>query len=466
MGLAMVPLRRVAAGFPQLVREVVSSSGKDVRLEVHGEDVELDSRVLDAVADALRHLVTNAVDHGCELPRAAGSPPARPAVDRHGRRPRRRVDRRDRGLGRRRRHRRGRPARGSHLPRRAPRRLDGARQALLGVLFSPGFSTRAEVTETSGRGVGLDVVQTVVDDVSGTVEIRSTPGAGTGLHDHAARHPRRAALPHGPRRRREVRAARPRRRRDREPQRRRGAPGGRSRGAARHGEAVPLMHLGAVVGALGQSTPRAAIVVRYGAAGEQLAWAVDALEGELELVVKELGPFLGRLPAVSGATVDGDGSVVLVLDLRDLAVLQLASGAPPPMPASAPAQPSHRCPSRDGAHRRLRAGARAGRRGLRRRTRAAAGDPRGRRLRRHHRGGRPGRGARLAGPPADLVLSDVEMPGMDGFTLTRTLRRTPSWANVPVVIMTSRGGEADRAPDWMQVLTPTCSRGSSTSTNY
>jgi DNA-binding response OmpR family regulator len=52
--------------------------------------------------------------------------------------------------------------------------------------------------------------------------------------------------------------------------------------------------------------------------------------------------------------------------------------------------------------------------------------------------------ARLAGPPADLVLSDVELPGMDGFTLTRTLRRTPSWANVPVVIMTSRGGEADR----------------------
>ena len=68
MGLAMVPVRRVVAAFPQLVREVAGSTGKDVRLRLVGEDVELDTRVLDGVADALRHLVTNAVDHGCDTP--------------------------------------------------------------------------------------------------------------------------------------------------------------------------------------------------------------------------------------------------------------------------------------------------------------------------------------------------------------------------------------------------------------
>ena len=68
MGLAMVPVRRVVAGFPALVREVATTTGKDVDLVIDGADVELDVRVLDGVADALRHLVTNAVDHGCEPP--------------------------------------------------------------------------------------------------------------------------------------------------------------------------------------------------------------------------------------------------------------------------------------------------------------------------------------------------------------------------------------------------------------
>ena len=70
MGLAMVPVRRVVAGFPALVREVATTTGKEVDLVTVGADVELDVRVLDAVADALRHLVTNAVDHGCEPPEA------------------------------------------------------------------------------------------------------------------------------------------------------------------------------------------------------------------------------------------------------------------------------------------------------------------------------------------------------------------------------------------------------------
>ena len=68
MGLAMVPVRRVVAAFPRLIRDVASSTGKDVRLILVGEDVELDKKVLDGVADALKHLVINAVDHGCETP--------------------------------------------------------------------------------------------------------------------------------------------------------------------------------------------------------------------------------------------------------------------------------------------------------------------------------------------------------------------------------------------------------------
>jgi CheY-like chemotaxis protein len=182
------------------------------------------------------------------------------------------------------------------------------------------------------------------------------------------------------------------------------------------------------------------VVVQHGGAGDLLALAVDALEGELEVVVKELGTFLGRLPTVAGATIDGDGTVVLVLDIREIAVRQLASGGGQ-APASLGA-PGRRT-SADTAGPAVRPRVlvvedSVGVRELQRVILEGAGydvltavD------------GLDG-AARLSQDPVDLVLSDVEMPGMDGFTLTRTLRRTRGWEDVPVVIMTSRGDPADQ----------------------
>jgi CheY-like chemotaxis protein len=182
------------------------------------------------------------------------------------------------------------------------------------------------------------------------------------------------------------------------------------------------------------------VVVQHGGAGDLLALAVDALEGELEVVVKELGTFLGRLPTVAGATIDGDGTVVLVLDIREIAVRQLASGGgPAPISLGAP---NRRTPadvaSPVARPRVLVVEDSVGVRELQRVILEGAGydvltavD------------GLDG-AARLSQDPVDLVVSDVEMPGMDGFTLTRTLRRTRGWEDVPVVIMTSRGDPADQ----------------------
>src|SRR5205814_3167723 len=82
MGLAMVPVRRVLAAFPRLVRDVAAATGKDVRFVAEGGEVELDKQVLDGVSDALKHLVVNAVDHGCETPalRVAAGKPAQATV--------------------------------------------------------------------------------------------------------------------------------------------------------------------------------------------------------------------------------------------------------------------------------------------------------------------------------------------------------------------------------------------------
>jgi CheY-like chemotaxis protein/chemotaxis signal transduction protein len=318
--------------------------------------------------------------------------------------------------------------------------------ALLHILFSPGFSTRDEVTQTSGRGVGLDVVRTVVEDLSGTIEVRGERGVGTTfvislpvtlgvLRCLMARvGDERYALPVSgvletlglaTAERYEVA----------------GVPV-----ISREGRTMPLVDLGRVLAVPGDRAPRAAVVVQHGGAGELLALAVDELEGEMEVVVKELGTFFGRLPTVAGATIDGDGSVVLVLDVRELAVRQLASGGGHgPTIAAASARTAA---SADDALTAARAaGARprvlvvedsVGVRELQRVILEGAGYDVQTAV-----DGLDG-AARLASDPVDLVLSDVEMPGMDGFTLTRTLRRTRGWEDVPVVIMTSRGDEADQ----------------------
>jgi chemotaxis protein histidine kinase CheA len=444
MGLAMVPVRRVVAAFPRLVRDVASSTGKDVRLSLLGEDVELDKKVLDGVADALKHLVINAVDHGCETPderSALGkSPRATVTVSAKAAGGTVVLEVSDDGRGidedkvRSTAIERGLLTVGSTL----------AGPQLFQLLFLASFSTSATVTSTSGRGVGLDVVKTAVDDLGGTIDVFSELGAGSRfvltlpitlgvLRCLIARvGNERYAVP--------VPAViESLSLRDVAVDNVAGVPV-----VIRHGVAVPLLDLGAALGVPGDREPRAALVVRNSGASDLIAWSVDRLEGELELVVKDLGSFVGRLPLVTGATIDGDGSVVCLIDLREISGRAGGTGhlggsahlggathvddGSEPEPAPAIGRKARILVVEDSV----------GVRELERVILESAGydvvtavD------------GLDGI-ARLRAEPADLVLSDVEMPGMDGFTLTRTIRRTRGWEQVPVVIMTSRGDESDR----------------------
>jgi chemotaxis protein histidine kinase CheA len=435
MGLAMVPVRRVVAGLPRVVRDVAAAGGKDVDLHLVGEDVELDKQVLDGVSDALKHLVVNAVDHGCESVEdrlAAGKPPrATVTVTARSSGGTVVLDVSDDGAGIDEDALRAVAVRRGLLP--GDTTLTGP--ALWQLLFQPALSTSAEITETSGRGVGLDVVQTAVESLGGAVDVMSTPGAGTTftltlpvtlgvLRCLIARvGDERYALPvpgvvesvslkdatvH-------VLAGNP--------------------VVVRHGATLPLLDLGAALGVAGDREPRAAVVVRH--ADRQVAWAVDRLEGELELVVKDLGPFLGRLPLITGATIDGDGTVLCLVDLRELAAVAAGPAAgsvalPTVAAGRADDAPVARKP------RVLVVEDSAGVRELERVILEGAGYDVTTAV-----DGLDG-ASRLTGDPADLVVSDVEMPGMDGYTLTRTIRRTRGWEQVPVVIMTSRGSEDDQ----------------------
>jgi CheY-like chemotaxis protein/chemotaxis signal transduction protein len=316
----------------------------------------------------------------------------------------------------------------------------------------PAFSTAATVTSTSGRGVGLDVVRTAVDDLGGTIDISSELGRGTKfsltlpitlgvLRCLIARvGGERYAVPvPGVMESLSLR--------DAQLDNVAGVPV-----VIRHGVSVPLLDLGDALGVDGQRDPRAALIVRNSGAQDLIAWAVDRLEGELELVVKDLGSFVGRLPLVTGATIDGDGSVVCLIDLREIAGRRgAAKPASSRITAATSAVPTLAAdPSGDEAvssapsvlaTRKVRVLVvedSVGVRELERVILESAGydvitavD------------GLDGM-AKLRSEPADLVLSDVEMPGMDGFTLTRNIRRTRGWEQVPVVIMTSRGDDGDR----------------------
>ncbi|HEX3908466.1 MAG TPA: ATP-binding protein [Mycobacteriales bacterium] len=458
MGLAMVPVRRVVAGLPRVVRDVATAGGKDVRLVINDTDVELDKQVLDGVSDALKHLVVNAVDHGCETGpervRAGKSSQATVTVSARAAGGTVVIEVSDDGIGIDEATLRAAAiARGALLPDST---LSG--QALLGVLFQPTFSTAAHITETSGRGIGLDVVRSAVEGLGGSVDLRTTPGLGTTftltlpvtlgvLRCLMARvGGDRVALP---------------------------VPGvveslslknavmhslaGRPV-VVRHGETLPLLELGAALGSppAEQGTARAAVVVRHG--DRQVAWAVDSLDGEREVVVKDLGPFIGRLPIISGVTIDGDGSVVCLVDLRELSETSGATGS---SYRSGSFTAGEVTPTHDGVGSLLTIDAdevgsgHGGGPDVARPRVLVVEDSVG--VRELERVILEGAGyqvitavdgtegaAALADDPVDLVLADVERPGIDGYALTRKIRSTPGWEQVPVVIMTSRGSEADQ----------------------
>lgn len=325
MRAAILRLRMVRVGdvldrLPLLVRGLRRTTGKAVRLEMDVGDAELDKAVADRMLPALVHLVRNAVDHALESPeerRAAGKSPegtvrlgchanASGWVDLTVTDDGRGVDAEA-------------VARRARVP--APRDSDD----LLELLCRPGFSTREEVTSTSGRGMGMDIVRRiVVDQLGGDLRLETRVGVGTTFH---LRVPltitlldaiifecaglRYAVAVGSVEELIEVEAARVVR------------PAG-AHGVAlveRRGQAVSLVSLAQLLGSVSAQqaadvTPARGLVVRQ--RGDLVAFGVDRLLGQQEIVLRPLEDPLVRVPGVAGATDLGDGQPTLVLDLNAL----------------------------------------------------------------------------------------------------------------------------------------------------
>jgi two-component system chemotaxis sensor kinase CheA len=179
--IRMVPVEQLFRRFPRVVRDVAKQCGKDVALEISGQNTDLDKGILDALAEPLMHLVRNAVDHGVEdaEERLTAGKPARGTVylNAYHQGTQVVIEVRDDGRGIDPARMRAQAVEKGLMKAEEVQRLSEA--DALNLIFEPGFSTAAEVTEVSGRGVGMDVVRTVLDRLKGTVHVSTDRRRGT-----------------------------------------------------------------------------------------------------------------------------------------------------------------------------------------------------------------------------------------------------------------------------------------------
>ncbi|MBZ5506511.1 MAG: chemotaxis protein CheA [Acidobacteriia bacterium] len=318
MKIRMVPVEHLFRRFPRVVRDVAKSCGKEVNLAVTGQDTDLDKSILDMLAEPLAHLVRNAVDHGIESPaeRINQGKPAQGTVtldayhqgnqiiievtdDGHG------IDR-------------------DRLIAKAVERglLKAGDAAVLGeadinnLVFHPGLSTADQVTAISGRGVGMDVVKTVLEKLKGSVSIRTTPGKGTTFFlkvpltlaiikallfrvgDRLYAVPLASVMEitrttHGALHRvdnQDVMQLR--------------------------NEVLMLLHLHRLQKEPAEKDKMFVVVISTGE--RKFGLVVDHLVGEEELVIKAMDDHLVATDLVSGASILGDGTVVLILNLSSV----------------------------------------------------------------------------------------------------------------------------------------------------
>ncbi len=317
MRIRMLPIGSVFNRFPRLVRDLENKLGKQVKLELHGESTELDKTVLEKIGDPLVHLVRNAIDHGLEMPeqrRAAGKPETGTLrLDAYHEGGNIVVQISDDGAGL------NHAAIAAKAEQRgliaSGQKLDDA--AVAELIFQPGFSTAAQATDLSGRGVGMDVVRRNVRDLGGSVSVRSQSGKGSvftialpltlaiidGLVTAVGQERYIVPLTSI------VESLRLR------PDMVRKIAGG---GEVFHfrDAYLPIMRLYSTFGCKDAITDvERGIVVVVEEEGRRVGLLVDDLLGQQQAVVKSLEAHYQRVEGVSGATILSDGSVALIVDV-------------------------------------------------------------------------------------------------------------------------------------------------------
>jgi len=429
----MLPVSTALVVFPKLVRDLARDQGKEVDLVVHGDDIEIDRRVLEELRDPLIHLTRNSIDHGIETPEArrrAGKPSRGTLTFAISRRDGNKIEIAisDDGAG-----------------IDTPRVLEVARKLgviakeelgndedtkRLGLIFHSGVSTSPIITDISGRGLGLAIVREKVERLGGVVSVDTQPGRGTifrltvpltlsifrGVRVRVD--DREFVLPttlvtQGVSVRKDVVKTVENR-----------------ETISWSGQAVALVQLADALELPGRRKHRTgddadtvqAVVV--GAGGSLVAFGVDEIVCEQEVLVKPLGKHIPRVRNIAGATVLANGKVALILDVPDL----LRSAAAISVPAMAGMESQEVAAERKSI---LVAEDSVTSRALLKNILESAGYMVATAV-----DGIDGF-TRLKTERFDLVVSDVEMPRMNGFDFTAKIRKDKALARLPVVLVTA-----------------------------
>ncbi len=428
----MLPFAQSCQGLDRNVRDLALAEGKQVELVVEGGEVELDRSVLEGLKDPLLHLVRNAVDHGIEMPdqrRAAGKPAtARVTVSAALRGTQVEVVVADDGAGIDRESvRRQAAQRGHDVPA-----LD---RDLIDMIFLPGFSTAPLITNISGRGIGLDVVKSRVEGLHGATSIASEPGQGTrfALSVPLTLTTLRVLLVRAAGQSFALASAHVGKLVRVDPHDLRTIKGREM--WARDGAPLPVALLSEALGLAGNEPPsrNAKLPGLVVVAGDRrMLFVVDELLAEQEIIIKGLGPRVSRLRFFSGATILPDGAVALVLNASGLlhAALARSSGLSSSLPAQAVAPMRKRLLVVDDSLTT---------RTLEKSILEAAGYEIAVAV-----DGEEGWKA-LQENGADLLVTDIEMPRMDGFELTEKVRRSERFGDLPIILLSSRASDSDKA---------------------
>ncbi len=435
----MLPLATITGTFGRMIRDLAKESGKEAVLQIVGGETELDKRVLEQIKDPLIHLLRNAVDHGIETPQrrlASGKPRAGTitlTAEQLGKDVVICVSDDGAGLDL--------EAIRETVKRRGGADVQGlSEEDLKEVIFNAGISTSPIITDISGRGVGLDVVRRNVEALHGRIDVDSELGEGThftltlpltltssrgllvGVSDQIF------AIPHNTIER--IMLVKPQDVASLE---------GHD-AIIYNGRPLTLVQLSHILGlppADGAQEKGHIPVVILAAAERRMAFAVDTLSGEQEVVIKSLGKQLSRVGGIAGATVMGSGEVVLILNVADLIKLGLRGDRRSVLAALTQAAPSEK---RQAQRRVLVVDDSITTRTLEKNILEAAGydvqlatD------------GQEALNAIATGGLPDLVVSDVVMPRLDGFGLTKRIREDPRLADLPVILVTSLDSPEDKA---------------------
>jgi two-component system, chemotaxis family, sensor kinase CheA len=326
MKVRMVPIGQVFDRFPRMVRDLAKARGKEIQLEISGAETDLDKTIVDEVGEPLMHLVRNCVDHGIESPdvREAKGKPRHGTLKLNAYHEGNQViiEISDDGGG-------------IDLARVRER---GIKQGLINehdrlsdreiieLIFTPGFSTAEQITDVSGRGVGMDVVKKNILRLKGVFDVDSQQGVGTTFTmklpltlaiiqallvrvahelysiplDAVIESQRIAAA--------DVRTVH----------------GGEV--ITLRGQVVPLIRVGEFFKLNAPRDPEKVMIVIVGLQGRQVGLVVDSFQGEQEIVIKPLSDVIGRIPGISGATILGNGSISLIIDVHSLVAGAYAGG--------------------------------------------------------------------------------------------------------------------------------------------